>query len=150
MKKLSLFFTLLLVCSAAFAQMTEKRAAAVLTTGYVACTSTECADHELTVEVIVSGTGEAITASLIPEWSTDNVTFYPEPVNVTGTATATEQPYTRLNKRFDFSVSATGGVFTETFVRWGNHRFFRVSIKGGSATTTALIQIKVGTSKFAP
>lgn len=126
--------------------MTEKRAAALLTTSYVACSATICDDQQLTVEVFVSGTGEAITCSLVPQWSTDNTNWFDEPVNIAGVATATEQPYTRLIKRFDFSVSTTGGVFTETFDRWGRNRYFRVKVKGASATTTALVQIKVGTS----
>jgi hypothetical protein len=150
MKKLILISALLLI--GAFnlqAQLVEKRAAAVVTTSYVASTETAGDDHQFTVEVIVSGTGEAVTASLIPQWSSDNVNWIDEPVNISGTASATEQPYTRVSKRFDFSLSATGLAFSETFNRWGNNRYFRVKIKGGSATTTALVQIKVGTSKYA-
>ncbi len=151
MKKLTSLSFLFLAFSIAtsFGQMVEKRAASALTTGYVACTETAGDDHQYTVEVIVSGTGESVTASLIPQWSPDNSTWYDEPVNIAGSVT-TEAPYTRVPKVFQFSVSATGGAFTETFTRWGNHRYFRVKIKGASATTTALVQIKVGTSKFAP
>lgn len=152
MKKLNaIFLTILIFDSVAFATsgMIEKRAASVLTTGYVASDSIVCEDHQITVEVVVSGTPEAVTASLKPQWSTDGVTWYDEPVNVAGTAGGGEQPYTRLSKRFDFSVNSSGGVYTETFNRWGNDRYFRVAIKGGSATTTALVQIKLGTSKYA-
>ncbi len=150
MKKFLLsLFAILLCASSAFADLDIKRAAALLTTGYVACTGITCDDHQITCEVRVSGTGESVTASLIPQWSSDNTNWVDEPVNITGTATATEQPYTRLSKRFDFSVSATGTVFTETFTRWGSNRYFRIKIKGGSATTTALVEVGLGTSKFA-
>ncbi len=150
MKKLILSFVALLILSvSALADLDIKRAAAVVTTGYVTSSAITCDDHQITLEVRVSGTPEAVTCSLKPQWSTDNVNWVDEPVSITGTATATEQPYTRLSKRFDFSLNASGIVFSETFNRWGNNRYFRVTLKGGSATTTALVEVGLGVSKIA-
>jgi hypothetical protein len=151
MKRISVFLvaSLILIASILPSQaMTEKRAAAILSTSYIASSSTTCDDDQITVEVNVSGTGEAVIASLKPQWSSDGTNWVDEPVNVMGTASATEQPYTRLSKVFQFSVSATGLAFSETFNRWGNNRYFRIVIKGASATTTALVQVQTDTSKF--
>jgi len=150
MKKLLIpILSLFLIATSYASSMSVKRTAATITTSYVATTQIECADdHQVTCEVTVSGTPEAITASLVPQWSTDGTNWIDEPVNVAGTATATEQPYTRLSKRFDFSINSSGLVFTETFTRWGSNRYFRIKIKGGSASTTALVAVSLGTSKF--
>lgn len=151
MKKYILIFSLFtILISSCFAEM---RDAAVLTGAYVASDPVNT-EHvqQVTVEVYVSGTPEALTCRLVPQWSVDGTNWVSEPVNVSGTASATEQPYTRLDKRFDFSINSSGLVFGETFTRWGAFKWFRVEVmeSTGSGSTTALVQIKGATAKFNP
>ncbi len=131
----------------------DMRDAAALTGAYVNSSSVDVTYYQtVSVEVVVSGVGEALTCALVPQWSTDNLTWISEPYNVVGTASATEQPITRLDKRFNFSVSATGLAWGETFTKWGAYKYFRVKVKEstGAGTTTALVQIKGTTNKTVP
>ncbi len=152
MKKLFYSLTLLAILwpSMLFAD-TDMRDAAVLTASYVSSGAINCQNaQQISIEVIVAS-AQAKTCNLLAQWSVDNVNWVTEPVNVAGTATATEQPYTRLDKRFDFSVNVTGMAFGETFTRWGGYKWFRVQVKESSGSgSTATVQIKGSTSKFNP
>jgi hypothetical protein len=149
MKKLFLILGLMFTLSLA-AVAGDLRSASLLTGSYVTSDAVEFTyDDKVTVEVIVSGTPEALTGYLVAEMSVDGTNFFPVIINVPGTATATEQPYTRLTKRWSFSTNAAGVAWAETFERWGAAHWLRVKLMESTAsgTTTALVKVKATTSK---
>ena len=83
----------------------------------------------------------AVTVSLKYQWSDDSTAWEDGQVLVTGTASATEQPYTALTRVVQ--VNCTNGVtYVENVMRV--KRWFRCQVKG-SAVTTGTVSI-VGVS----
>jgi hypothetical protein len=122
--------------------ITALRAAAVLTTSYVA--SEVIIDlqkwNAVTLEVLASGTPEAVNATLIVQWSADGVNWGNECDITYGTVAAGEQPETHNIATPVFSVGTAGVCFQQRYNR--ANRFMRAKIKGASATTTGLVAIQ--------
>lgn len=83
----------------------------------------------------------AVTMSLKYQWSDDNSTWTDGRVLVTGSASATEQPYTVLTRVVQ-ATCTNGFTYAENVDRV--KRYFRVQVKG-SASTTGQVSVAAAT-----
>lgn len=120
---------------------TSLRSAAVMTSSYVVTSSIDLGSYTSVTAYLTKGTAAAETASLKPQWSEDNTTFYDEQVEVAGTASGTEQPFTAYSRRTDVSVAASTPDWSSRFNRQG--RYFRMAIKSSGTTATVALTVQL-------
>lgn len=118
--------------------------AAALEAAYVASAAIDLHLYDgVTIYPKVTGTGQAKTLALKPEWSHDGTDWHGENAH-SGTvpaATSTEQPQTELDHAKLYSMATVRKLPATRFARLG--RYFRISVmeNSGSTTTTALLTV---------
>lgn len=89
---------------------------------------------------VTIGTAQAKTCNLKFSWSHDGTTWFNEQVEVAGTASAPDQPYTPYDRRVDLSLADNSITYSCRFNRMA--KYFTVLAKS-DATTTGTVAILV-------
>lgn len=119
---------------------TTLRAAATLTSSYVASNSIDLEHFDsVTIEVVTVNNDASKVLHLAYQWSHDNSTWFTEKVLTSGTAASGVHPMVANDKQIQIALDTAGNLFTDRANKQA--RFFRVRCKEATGTSTATVAV---------
>jgi hypothetical protein len=115
------------------------RAAATLTSSYVASSSIDLEQFDSATIEVVSVGNQAKTLYLAYQWSHDDSVWFTEKALTAGTATGGVHPFVANDKQIQIDLTTAGNLWTDRAYKQA--RFFRVQCKEAAGTTTATVAV---------